>query len=695
MHMKGALLNFYNGKGGKIQMGKMEKVKAFLSGKVIKIGLIILIIAGVAYGGYEVYSKIAKSKSSQNVAQETTTRVIRGDLEVKISGTGTVEPIERYDIVPLVKGTIISAPYEEGMQVKKGDVLYKIDDSDISFEIEKDRNNIEKTKLQNKETLENIKNLQIYAPCDGKITNFTLKVGDQVGNNSKVADIINDRQLKAMVSFTGSQIQQIHIGQQAQLTIPELMIQVDGKVTDINYTSKAGPNGTVLYDVEITIDNPDALTAGMQVHGVIKGNEGEIKSPIPAVLQNVQEETINAKTSGTVKAIYVKNDTLVKAGDKIMELENENLFITKTTNEMNLRDQQLSLESKLEQLKNYNITSPIDGVVIAKYYKAGDNLSSNNSSNILMTVADMSKMVFTIAVDELDIAKMQIGQKVDVTADALPGAQFEGKITNIPAEGTSQNGVTTYNVQVTIAEPGELRPGMNVNAEVIVQSKQNVLQLPIAAVTKVGNKYFVNVPETVSEDGKNDFPMKREQTGENTQRRMMNNQENKGDNSNQQRRTEFNAGENSPQRRTESNTGENLPQRRTESNAGENSPQNAMPPNMQAGSQRAPRGNNRNMPNVSGKKRPVEVEVGINNDEYIEIVSGLKEGDIVYVPTASRSNTNSNMPGFGMPGGGMPGGMRGGVPGGMPGGGMPGGGMRGGGMPGGSGRTQTGGNRQR
>jgi len=635
----------------------LEKVKKFLSSKIFKIGLTVIIIAGAAYGGYLVYSKKIASTAAKNAAQESIARVERGDIEVKISGTGTVEPIERYDIIPLVKGTILSAPFEEGMQVKAGDVLYRIDDKDIAFNIEKARNNIEKTRLQNKETIENIQNLQIYAPCDGRITNFTLKEGVEVGNNTKIAEIVNDSQLKATVSFTDSQVKQIHMGQAAQLIIPQYMTHVDGTVSNINYTPKAGENGAVYYDVEITINNPGSVTEGMQVNGVVKGTDGDIVSPTTGVIENIEKETVNAKTSGTVKKIYVKNNEWVKAGQKIVELENNNLYITKTTNEMSLKDQELSLQSLLEQLEDYNITSPIDGVVIAKYYKAGDNISnSNNNSNILMTVADMSKMTFTIAVDELDISKMKIGQKVDVTADALPGVQLEGEITNIPAEGTSSNGVTTYSVEVTISEPGNLKPGMNVNAEIIVESKQDVLKLPIAAVTKVGNKYFVSVPESVSEGPKSDSKQQGKKS-ENTQENTAEPEE--GSEGNQVR----------PERQGRPNFDENQGNRDIQ-RTGEG--QNAMPQNRQGNFQRQGRMGG-NAPVASGKKR-VEVQVGINNDDYIEIVSGLNEGDIVYVSAAASRSTNMNMgmPG-GMPGGGMPGGMPGG---GMPGGGMPGGGNR-------------------
>ena len=81
-------------------------------------------------------------------------------------------------------------------------------------------------------------------------------------------------------------------------------------------------------------------------------------------------------------------------------------------------------------------------------------------------------MVFNLEVDELEISKIELGQTANITADALPDETFTGEVTKIANEGTSQNGVTTYKVELTISEPGNLISGMNVNAEIIVRVKR-------------------------------------------------------------------------------------------------------------------------------------------------------------------------------------------------------------------------------
>lgn len=573
--------------------------------KYIKKFIIVVVIVAIAGAGVYFSLKIYSNRNVQTAVKEMTVKVTRGDIDVTLTGTGTVEPIARYDIVPLVTGSILSAPFEEGDKVKKGDLLYEIDSSDLSYNIKKAQNAIERLKINSQNVEENIRNMEVVAPCDGRITNLTVKEGEEVSSNKTIAEIVNDKQIIATVPYNQSQIKYIKVGQQAQILFPDLMQYIDGTVKWVSSTPKAGDGGYIQYDVEIVIDNPGAIAPGMEVTGIIKAENGDIVSPLNGTTGYYTEQAVLAKTSGKVKQVFVKNNEWVKAGQKILSIENDDLYDTVKTNSLEMEDSKISLDAQLKKLKDYNILSPIDGTVIKKYYKAGDTIGNSSDSKILMTVADLSKMVFTMDVDELDIAKVSVGQKVKVTADALPNEVFEGEVTNVSMEGETSNGVTIYPVEVTISEPGNLKPGMNVNAEIQVESKKDVLILPLSAITKVGNKSFVFV--------KTDGP------------------------------AEGQAEKRSGPR--------NVPD-------GAEGAVKVADAEKRAGSGR------KDM--AAGGRRRVEVVVGVSNDEYIEIVSGLKEGDEVYLTSTSTSQRNNNAERPGMPGGG----------GFMGGGGPPPGGMR-------------------
>lgn len=596
----------------------LKKVLASRPGKWV---LIALVLAVVGTGAFYTYKTFFSRDNAQAGMREMTAKATRGDLSVSISGTGTVQPISRYDIVPLIKGNIISAPFDDGMNVKAGDLLYRIDDSDLSFNIEKSENNIEKMKMSNQTTFDSIEKLDVTSPVEGRISNFTLTAGDQVGSNSKIADIYDHKNLTTTISFNESQTKNIKVGQSAQVLVGQFLRYFDGTVKYVNYAPKPSSDGSALCDVEVSFESPGGLVEGMATSVVIRTDIGDITNTNTGVITYTNKKQIVAETSGKVKQVLVKDGEWVTVGQKLIVLDNDSLSTTSRKNTLDLKDAQLSLDAQKKQLNDYNILSPINGKVIKKYYKAGDTINNGNSSTILMTVADMTKMIFDISVDELDIAKVAVGQKVVVTADALPGTTFAGEVSSVLLEGKSSNGVTVYPVQVTIPAPGKLIPGMNVNAKIMVENKKNVLNIPMSAVTKLGNKAYVWVKAGDSAAGS------------------------------QEKAVSGDRYEASGLQPADSGSADQARQQRRQSGGTQGSSRQG------GGTGFAAASSSSNSASMEGRQRR-EVVIGINNDSSIEIVSGLSEGETVYLPSASsNSSSRSNTPnvmggGMSFPGGG-------------------------------------------
>ena len=103
-------------------------------------------------------------------------------------------------------------------------------------------------------------------------------------------------------------------------------------------------------------------------------------------------------------------------------------------------------------------------------------------------------------VNELDIGKVQVGQTVEVTAAALPGQTFTGRVEKVSVNGTTTNGFTTYPVTITVSEYGGLKPGMNVSATILCETAENVLCVPVGAVDR-GSTVLVPGEGAMTEDG--------------------------------------------------------------------------------------------------------------------------------------------------------------------------------------------------
>ncbi len=428
--------------------------------KLIAIGVVIIFIIVLLFscgGEDETQATYVRAEASY------------GNIVETIEQSGTVEPYERREITALVRGEVIASPFNEGDTVEEGDTLYQIDDEDAQL-------NYEKSQINYNEVVKDIANLNIYAPASGTLTNFKLSVGDSV-NGGEIGRIINDNVLIVKIPFTAADFDKISIGDSAIVTSASYMMMLKGTVT-YKYDSNAGTeaDGSYLKNVEIGISNPGSLVTGVTVAGNVNTSRGIVYSAKSGSVESGGNTSLRAEVSGTVEKLGAKNGDKVKKGQLIAVLSNDSLNNNRITSQLSLRSTQKSLE-------DYNITAPISGTVITKNVEAGDKIDNSNASTILMVVADMSKMKFTISVDELDLGDISIGQSVNVTADAIPNEKFKGYVSKIAAEGTvSGQGVTTYDVEIIIDEPGELRSGMNVNASIIVAEARDVLSIPESAL---------------------------------------------------------------------------------------------------------------------------------------------------------------------------------------------------------------------
>ncbi len=449
--------------------GIFGKFKGFFGSIYQKLGVKKLIFIGIAILLIVVLLFSCGGKEEQVQAMRVTATAQIGNIIETVEQSGTVEPYERREITALVRGEVISSPFKEGDFVNEGDTLYRIDDEDAQLSLERSQINLS-------EVNKSIADLNIYAPASGTLTNFNLNVGDSV-NGGEIGKIINNDNLKVRIPFTASDFDKISVGDHVVVTSASYMMSMDGTVTyKMDSNAGTGTDGSYLKEIEVVISNPGALSSGVTVAGSVKTSSGTVYSAKSGSVESGGTTSLRAESSGKVASLKVKSGDKVKKGQLIAVLTNDSLANNKKTTE-------LSMKSERKKLDDYNITAPISGTVITKNVEAGDKIDNSNSQTVLMVVADMSKMKFTISVDELDIGQIRIGQNVNITADALKGRRFSGVVSKIAAEGTvSGQGVTTYEVEIVIDEPGELKPGMNVNANIMISETRDVLTIPEAAL---------------------------------------------------------------------------------------------------------------------------------------------------------------------------------------------------------------------
>ncbi len=166
------------------------------------------------------------------------------------------------------------------------------------------------------------------------------------------------------------------------------------------------------------------------------------------------------------------------------------------------------LERSEEDLRNATIVSPIDGLVLSRSVEVGNAVSSilvvGSQAQPIFTLGDVSDVFVRGKVDQADIGKVFIGQLARIVVESFRDRKFEGKVYKISPLGVEKENVTTFEVQVSIANPGrELKANMSANAEIILEERPGVLLIPEAAVIyDKQRKASVEIPDAAQEKGR-------------------------------------------------------------------------------------------------------------------------------------------------------------------------------------------------
>lgn len=605
----------------KVQKRRRRKIKKAV------FSCIMLILAGM--GGYVLYNRHKQTTQvSSRVTEQRTARAEKRDITSELSSSGTLAPKDTYSITSLVEGEVVLADFEEGDQVEKGQVLYRIDATSMESEIQSANNSLSRAQNTYQDAVQDYQEIQaelsenIYkATKSGYVKEVHLETGDKVGANAQICEIYDDSVMEIRLPFLSEQARWIEQGAEAVLTLTDTGENVSGIVTLVSEMDEVLTGGALVRYVLVDVENPGGLSsqnsATAQISGFLCAQEGYFSAKVDEMLVADLDYTVEVEEIFIHEGEYIAEGTPIfqitaKSAEKILKTYIDSVDRAQESVESAMN----KVDSTKDSYENYTITAPISGQVITKSVKSGDNISrSGNSNTVMAVIYDLSALTFEMSIDELDIHQVKVGQKVIVTADAFEGETFSGTVTNVSLQSTASNGVTNYPVTVTMDESGDLLPGMNVDGVIILDEAKDVLSIPVDSLMR-GNRVYVK--ETIEQPSE-----ELEESKEESKKEEMPKQPG-------EQKEDREGGEGSSQER---------------------------------------RGND----GVPEGFYAVTVETGLISDDYVEIISGLKEGDEVYVDESSQTNYNNFM----MPGGGMPGGPGGGMPGG--GGNRGSGGNRGGG----------------
>ena len=625
-----------------------EKKRKKRKGKSGRIVIVFIVVLAALLGGFFLYKKKTSSQKSQGDQSVSTATVKRTDISSELTASSSLSPKDTYEVTSLVEGEVIEANFEEGDVVEKGQVLYRIDASSMDSDLSSAQTSLQRAKESAQtaqsdyaEETARIAGNTYRSTASGYIKTLYIKEGDKVNNGTKIADLYDDSVMKITVPFLSGEAAEINVGDEAAVTLEDTGEQISGTVTVVSSMEETLSGGRLVKNVTVEVSNPGGLTTDTAASVTVDGFVCSAEATFTAKTETILSVELSGNKSLEIENLLIhegsyvdKNSDLFRVTAKTAEEYLKEFKDAVESADDNLENAENKLSNTQDSVDDYTITAPISGTVITKNAKVGDKISKNSSGTTTMAVIyDLSTMTLEMSVDELDVSSIKVGQSVEITADAVEGETFTGTVTNVSLQSSYSNGVTNYPVTVTLDDTGSLLPGMNVDAKIILDSSEDALVIPASALMR-GNRVYVK---------------KSSDSTENTDT--------------QRNGSSDNVGDADSERKNHGDGTQNADSADGQPDAGAEASGSSKGSGTDNSSSKSTGSGKSGSSNVPDGFEAVQVTTGIINDDYVEILSGLSEGDEVYISSESGSSTQTNqmqMGGMGGPGGDMGGGAPGG-----------------------------------
>ena len=307
-------------------------------------------------------------------------------------------------------------------------------------------------------------------------------------------------------------ITKVEVKSKASGIVKKLMVDAGDKV-------KKGQLLAQLDKEEIEAQVEQSRAAVEAAEANVKGTEADYErakvdaeGPDVPLLKRAYERAVGMAKEGVVSTSSLedaqKNYELALNKQNVSKAQVTVLKAKMAQAQGQLGQDRANLKQLEEQLSYTDIESPIDGVVLSRDVEMGDAVSSilvlGSSATLVMTLGDTSSVYVKGKVDESDIGRVYLGQPARIKVESFKDKSFNGVVTKISPMGVEKDNVTTFEVRVSINNPGgELKAEMTANAEIILEEHKNVLQIPEGAIVyDKDKKASVEIPDPRAKEGK-------------------------------------------------------------------------------------------------------------------------------------------------------------------------------------------------
>ncbi|MFA6252315.1 MAG: efflux RND transporter periplasmic adaptor subunit [Candidatus Paceibacterota bacterium] len=523
----------------------LTTIKSFvLRHKLIVAGALIII----GIGGYYFWNAGRTITETRYVVSS----VSKETLINSVTGTGQVESASESEIKAKASGEILSLKIANGQEVKVGEVLAVIDSTEAQKSVRDAETNLENAqlsleKLKRGDRTEELEISQMDIDNDKRAITEAEKNLENVKSEAENAlnddydGALNDLS-QAMTKVTSTlmtvtDIQYSHFNTNDQdgsniaatkATAVKLLYGIDdgGRVTSDYFSKASGGLKKIIADVQISKNKTDIDSILSQMKDALRKTKN-ILDVIPTgnVLSSSERSsvisektsidsmisTINSRQQVIFSQITTNANNIDVAENKVTDAKNtlekaeKQLALNNNPDPLDIKSAEMSVEQKENalydarvSLADYTVRAPFSGIVSAVNIKKGDDVSSGTS---IATVISKG-LTAEITLNEIDIAKVNSGQKATLTFDAVSDMVVTGTVSEVDVVGTVSQGVVSYGVKVVFDTEAEgVKPGMSVSVAIITKSSEDALVVPSSAIKTINEVSYVEIPdETIASE---------------------------------------------------------------------------------------------------------------------------------------------------------------------------------------------------
>ncbi|MFK7691944.1 efflux RND transporter periplasmic adaptor subunit [Paenibacillus sp. HJGM_3] len=470
----------------------------WLRSKTLIWSLAVLVIGG---GSAYYYFAQGDKSSAEEAKKEVVVEAKKSDIRFSVSGTSQLEPKDSQNIIAPTDGTIKTMNLTRNKEVKTGELLFEISNPTLENNLSRAQTTLSQLQRDLSDLNAQMEALTTRAAINGKFTLADkMEVGATLTKNSLIGTISDNSVLLVTIPFALEDAVQFQPGTDVDLSIDGFMLTKPGSIVSIGKDPRGDGKGGKMIDVEISIQNDATMEANMKAKGSVTLNGRKVDSKDSGTLRYSKVVSVLANVPGTINTLNFKTGSYVYTGDIIAKITNDTLKDDIAAKQSAIDLQKISVDDLVERVKALKVTAPFDGVFSTDFvnkkanvlasYVPGSKIAANAQ---LGAVASMNTMQLPIQVDELDLPNIRAGMKAEVKVDSIPNRAFEGEVSQVSTVGTTTNGVTFYDVVLTVKNAAQLKYGMTATGEILIQDKKGIITIPNEALQQQQGKRLVSL----------------------------------------------------------------------------------------------------------------------------------------------------------------------------------------------------------